>query len=318
MKKAIAQTCLSAMALAITASSAWAQTPAMQAQAGMSSLSYSVVDLDMADGVDAGIVFQPLQADPDTVFIGERSNPFQENVVQGTAPFNLFAGANYALGLPSGRGTVAIGNDSATAYTQLSMADVEGALRGDFLFNGMSSYTTTAGFANRIELVDSANPDFAQLSNFILSPHTRLVLEGTFDAQTFFERSSIDPALLASASSAPGSALYFDLSGETSLMAYLQNGPFEMAEHYAYENHAFEASGWRGEGVAGPAVSFQLVLTNDSDEYRGGVMRYFAATNARVTLMAAPFVPEPGTWATFALGLGFVGAAVARQRKRQA
>lgn len=218
MKKLIAQASLSAIVLAITAQTAWAQSAAVRGQASLSNLSYSLVDLDAADGVAASIVFQPLQSAPGTVYIGELATiPNERNIVEDTAPFNLFANAGLSAGLPSGRGAVTVTNTSVAASAQLSMGDVESVLREEFLHNGWSGYTTTAGTTNLFEPIP-ATPEYA---NFILSPYTSLVLEGTMDAQAFFEIGSIDPALLAAATSGSDNKFYVDVSGELSLSAYL-------------------------------------------------------------------------------------------------
>lgn len=315
MKKVIAQVSLSAIVLAITAPTAWAQTAAVRGQATLSDLSYSLVDLDAADGVAASIAFQPLQSAPGTVYIGELATiPNERNIVEDTAPFNLFANAGLSAGLPSGRAAVTVTNNSVAASAQLSMDDVEGVLREEFLYNGWSGYTTTAGTTNLIEPIP-ATPEYA---NFILSPYTSLVLEGTMDAQSFFETSSIDPALLAAAMSGPESKLYVDVGGELSLSAYLQDGTFVEAQHYSFVNHGFDASGWQSDGLVQEAINFRLELTNNTDQSQAGMLRYFAVANTAANLMLGPSIPEPATWASFALGLGFLGAAVARQRNRDA
>lgn len=90
------------------------------------------------------------------------------------------------------------------------------------------------------------------------------------------------------------------------------------AQHFSYMNHGFDAAGWQSDGLVQEAISFRLELTNNTDQSQAGMLRYFAVANTNANLMLAPSVPEPATWASFALGLGLLGAAVRRHAPKLA
>ena len=320
MKNALRPAWLVAALLALGAQAAQAQTYLTQAQASISNFSYSLVDLDLTDGVASSVVFQgPLSYFGGYSLVSGPGNSSLQEWDEGVAPFNPFGSTGVSSQLPGGGATITLNSTGFTSTAQIKASDAEQALLSPGWGNQYPGYGALSGATNWFETPNPSAPDFADLGNFILAPHTSFVIEGTWSVQALIDDQALSPAVV-SALTGSGASLHTEAGASVALNLVLQNGATDQGEIIAQQYLVQNAEGAEGGGVSdsGSGTSFRFVVSNDTADYQGGVIRYYLLSSGNVQVHPALQVPEPATWASFALGLGFVGAAVARQRKARA
>ena len=315
MKYAFRSTCLAAAFVALGIQAAQAQTYLTQTQTSITNLSYSVVDLDLSDGVTSSVVFQgpsyygfsvAAEGPTDTMIF-----------VEGPAPtYKLFGSNNFSVSSPNSTFSVDGANITATARMTASDAAIGlttgpggTSAPGYIVQGGATSWPSPGGYFSEEE--------FANLGNFVLAPHTSFVIEGTLDFQTVFNAQALDPALVSSITAIGGRVLA-ESGSYSRFVVELQGGTSDWHDLQSLQTLAVDAQGSEITGysdIQGP-TAFKLVVSNDTDEYKNGIFTYVLAATDTVRLDVASQVPEPGTLALHALGLMGLAAAVARQSKK--
>lgn len=171
-------------------------------------------------------------------------------------------------------------------------------------------------------------------TNWTLSANSSVLVKARISLSVDFDTSVLDPVALAGIYSA---TLEGTARGAFAVMSNASNivvsygsssntGGYANIEYNLRHSIDVASSGvlrdqtWvdgqelLGGGAPAAYRDIEFTITNNSASSVSGSLLYLAEGTSKMVLS----VPEPGTWATFALGLGFLGVAVARQRKARA
>ena len=310
-------TALAAAALAMAAQSAQAQTYLTQTQASISNFSYSLVDLDLNDGVASSVVFQGPSNYGLSVAVEGRLD-MEPNLDGPPPPFNPFDSSNsFSISSSNGNGTFAVNGTNMTSTASIMASDAAQALAAP----APAGYMIQSGATNWAEPTSYfSDDDFANRSAFVLAPHTTLIIQGNLDLQSLINSEALDPALLSSITAAGGSVMA-ESYAYARFYIQVQSGSLDSRDLQSQKVFVHDAQNTDVSGysnVQGP-ITFKLEVYNDTDEYQKGIFNYLLASSSTVQLNeAVPQVPEPGTLALHALGLMGLAAAVVRQRRSKA
>ena len=304
----------------MAAQSAQAQTYLTQTQASISNFSYSLVDLDLSDGVASSVVFQG----PSNygLSVAVEGNPDMEPYADGPPPpYNPFVNNSFSISSSKGNGTFVVDGAKMTSTAQITASDAAQALVATPVGTSPAGYMIQSGATNWPAPTGYySDEDFANYSTFVLAPHTNFVIEGTLDLQTLVNDQALDPALLTSLT-AGGGNVSVESFAYARFFVQLQSGSLDWRDLQSQKSLKHDALGANTSGyndIQGP-TAFKLVVSNDTDEYQKGIFSYVLASSSTLLLNeAVPQVPEPGTLALHALGLMGLAAAVRRAKKEAA
>ena len=311
MKRTLRPACLVVALLGMGAQAAQAQTYLTQAQASISNFSYSLVDLDLTDGVASSIAFQGPSNHGLSIAAGAPIYSDFYEFMGGPPPFNPFGSNNYSLSSPTGSATVVLDGANITSTAKIDASDAMQAFStGYMVTSGVTNWPSPPGYFSE--------EDFANLSNFVLAPHTSFVIEGTLDFQLQVNGQALDSALLSSITEA-GRNVRAETFGSANFHLELQNGAYDArniyAEQYVVQDALNAYYGGYSE-IQGP-TTFKLVVHNDTGDYLKGIFTYgVGATGTVLMSPGVPQVPEPGTLALHVLGLLGLAAAVSRHARK--
>lgn len=322
MKRTIGLASLSAIVLAIAAPGAFAQGHVTQTSASLSNLTYSVIDLTPTDGLAAGVTFQGQAGSTPFGIASVRQNDssldYAEDESHTTTFGRLpFATSDASVGLSNGNAAITFGaNGNITATARLSEGAVNRVI-GDILDPKRKS--GLAGVSSSVQNYGEGPYNGLDLDyNFVLAPYSSLVFEGlvTLSAEqslTGVER--FDDMLAAAAEynaqvaiiSGARMSAQLTLDGQrfSTWPKTIINVDTSTIVNQPLGFHQYD-------GVGALSQPFSLTVSNNTGEAKAGQLIYSLTANGSVITSV---IPEPATWASFALGLGFLGAAVARQRK---
>lgn len=284
---AIASTSLACL-LAAPAQAAMSEA---SASASITNITISLVDLDPLDGVTPWISYSAMgeqgQAQPYTLryqtFNGayDQSSPKQKS---GVATADSQAGAQGPISpmdlskTGEGRSSRAWSTDdsiSAQAWAQVQRTVDKSDLTSEY---ARSAGATVTNFPFTYDLL-TYGLDPKTIGGFLLSPHTRIVVQGAFAVST-----------------GPGTEADARVTGS------LSDGVNSYDGFFAKSVRSTLVSKWDGpyDDPTPKSGEFTLTLDNLTSSQSKGFLRFSAQASAWAT---AAVVPEPETWALMCAGL---------------
>ncbi len=293
-------------ALCVLASGAQASPVPLSASASLGSLSFELSDLQANDGISPSLQVhgqanlnwqQSLDSSPEAL---------KKQVMVDSLPWpqaQLTGGGGFMVA------TLALSRLSAVANhvgpITLPASVKAGSLARVEAVSAQSSVALT-GQDNPF----AGAPPFGGLQ-FTLSPHTALTISGVLSTSAMVDETLLGANL---AMQLPAQATILDLSAAAFASVTLADESGEISSAKAQVHHigkvfsSFPNSGY--QLTDNQDTPWQVTITNDSDQVKGFGLQ--ASVGSSFFAMAQA-VPEPATWATWALGLALMGLRFRRQ-----
>lgn len=301
-----------------------AQTVILQQSASVQGLSYSVIDLAPGDGKAAGVTFGTATPSTGRMLVEERENFVTVSDASGTMSRTPFASQDKTVELPSGASQVSTNSQGDASTSSRLTLDVL-ATYADKAWLSDSKTAFYQAWALSTNDPDVYDVNLSTDYNFVLAPQTQLVLTGHMilnsqprpavgDVQSLIDLAGQKDASFYVASS---EVINVRLTlAQDPLMPWLNPVPLtELAGAALQSSYWFDGAGITYfDDPLSPAIdqTFSISISNTTKQAKIGLLSY--SLGGALTLEAHA-LPEPGTWASFSLGLVFLAMAVARQRR---
>lgn len=307
-----------AVILAIGAQGAYAQAAVSQSSASIYNLKASVIDLDPNDGVAPQVDFVSATGAGQLSVLKQGNYNQTLGWSQSVDPMPFSTGASsVVLREDPAAASASANGHGISASVSLSQQDTKAFVENFSHINGKRHSLQAKGYNNDERTVTGTE------HNFVLAPHTTLVLEGSIDLAFVNDPSNADFTSMQSKAEFQTTRFELGINSGASLSFELRDTDPQNQSLWSFfkqetsHRYGITAQGVQYlEGQGSPIQqNFQLTISNTSDVARIGRLTYGVSTETYIQSWSVAGVPEPTTWATF--GLGLSGLAFAANRQRQ-
>lgn len=287
--------------------------------ASVTGLNYTLLDLDVTDGVTPWITFNQ-----NYLVVGTDENYSPQVRITAGDPFSAPAQTVTAEGLRgSNEGSILTRAQLSSQSVQNLPVDVNSQFNGIY-YNGAVVFLA---YGSGVQEGIPFPPDGG--FSWTLSPHTALLIEGSAQVSARVDLTQLTPGALLQGTKDKLYGLQLDSHGSFNAQL-LANATFssvtgdflpelnESVDVSAEAHQGLNQDGFfKGEGqsLSDSAVqSFSIQVANESIEARDGVLSLYTGSQNALSFTPAlvaevpqvPGIPEPNTWLLMGLGLGLI------------
>ena len=302
----------------------------------LSNFTYEVKDLSDTDGTTAGISFMPASADGLKFYLGDVQTPgirftttSSYNDTTAVLLGSLFGSESQTVTMPGIDAQVVKDGANFTAraaYTATELSDLlatatmSSTVKPTALADQLGDvYLSQDRYANVSFQQPSASMPSSQGLNYRIAPYTAVTFTAVIKSEFL---TNLTPMIGTEGYNRllnlpVGGDLFAQTVSAMVLDAGVVNQQLARVSHNQYLDSKLDVLGnFTSAGRTSPSEqTFNLTLTNNRAFYAEGTMKFSLRNEIHLLVRG---VPEPGTWATFALGLTGVAWAVRRRRVLQA